>query len=133
MRLFKKMDYGLWIMRRSSTCAIVGWIVCSKDLETRKFSNRHLGDERKQVVWDSLGILSNVPAWMSSDGIEVTQQSNLPVVYVIRQKKKKELQRSNKTGPPSKHDMSGLTWFSNRKILENGFDEQLCASIGRQA
>lgn len=59
--------------------SILGVVVGSIDGKGRPPANSDLLDEGHEVVWDAAGVLTNVPAWVSSNRVEVSEQYDLPV------------------------------------------------------
>ena len=60
------------------TGSVMGVIVISEYPKLLQFANCHLCDVRHQVVGDTVGILADGSAYVSSDGIEVTKQNHIP-------------------------------------------------------
>ena len=60
------------------TCSIRGIIVISEDTNTFQFSDGNLCHIRKQVVRNSLRILSDETGFVSTNRVKVTKQCNIP-------------------------------------------------------
>mmetsp|Transcript_15260 Transcript_15260/g.44116 ORF Transcript_15260/g.44116 Transcript_15260/m.44116 type:complete len:230 (-) Transcript_15260:362-1051(-) len=53
-------------------------IIISKDAELFSPSDAHLGNKWHQIVGDSLRIFSDLSRWMSTDGVEVAKNQDVP-------------------------------------------------------
>lgn len=60
------------------SCAVGCGVVAAENAQPLTASHGHLADVGHQVVWIPPGVLADEPAGMSSDGVEVAQQCNLP-------------------------------------------------------
>ena len=61
------------------TCSIRGIIVISEDTDTFQFSDGNLCHIRKQVVRDSLRILSDTSTFMCSYRVEIAKKNNIHI------------------------------------------------------
>jgi NRPS condensation-like uncharacterized protein len=64
----------------SYACAVNGIIVVAENVEFFQFSNRNLRNIGHEVVGDSLGVLTDKSAFVSTDGVEITEKGNAPTV-----------------------------------------------------
>ena len=59
--------------------AVGGGVVVAKDLNGLELAHGDLGDIGHQVVGDALGVLADQARRMSADGVEVTEQHDVPL------------------------------------------------------
>ena len=59
--------------------AVGGGVVVAKDLNGLELAHGNLGDIGHQVVGDALGVLADQARRMSADGVEVTEQHDVPL------------------------------------------------------
>ncbi len=60
------------------SCSIVGVIVISKHAQFSTLANGNLCDVRHQIVGNAVGVLAYLTTLMCTDGIEITQNDNIP-------------------------------------------------------
>ena len=63
----------------ANTGAVGGGVIVAKDLNGLELTDGDLGDVRHQVVGDTLGILADQARRMGADGIEITEQHDVPL------------------------------------------------------
>ena len=62
----------------SDSGSVMGVVIVSEDVQTISFSDGNLGYIRQQVIWNSLWILADKPAFMGADGVKVPQENDVP-------------------------------------------------------
>src|SRR5699024_9830176 len=58
--------------------AVVSRVIVTKDRQFLQLSDGYLGDIRHQVIRDIVGILTNAPAFMGTDRVEIAEQRYIP-------------------------------------------------------
>ena len=64
----------------SDTCAVVGIVVGAEYAQTLALTDGNLSYEGHKVIGDAVGILTDSAALVGTDGIEVTEKTNRPVL-----------------------------------------------------
>ena len=67
------------------TCAVGSVVVVPKHLQLRTLPHRDLSSVRHQVVGGSAGVFPDLARLVGADGVEVTQENNVPVLYIRRE------------------------------------------------
>src|SRR5699024_10849011 len=57
-----------------------GWIVVAKDRKLIQLPNSNLSNIRHQVIGDVIGIFTDSPAFMGTNGIEIAQKRHIPAM-----------------------------------------------------
>ena len=64
----------------ADTGSVVSRIIVAEYAETFQFADCHLCNIGHQIVWNTVRILTDQSAFMCADRIEITQESNAPLV-----------------------------------------------------